>query len=535
MFPRLVAALAAVVIVLLACAAPAWSHVDLIDTDPDEGAVLPVAPEELTLTFTEEVELVPGGVRLFDAAGTSLESTSSTSGTRVEVDVPTALTEGSYVLVWRVVSVDGHPRTGILTFAVGSASARVEAPDLVASERPWLTTVGSVVDALVYVGLLVALGLALFLVVVVPEGLRRPVWRRLRLGVTAAAVVGGVAALARIIVVTLDQNGLRPGDLGAWSAWRSAPVDAVLGSALLLLGLGLLQDALTPDHGEWRRRGVLAAGALAALAAPTLTGHTRSLDPAVLVAVVDMWHLLAGAVWLGGLLGLALAWRVVDRASWLAALTRFSALAAAVLIVLVPSGTLVGWRVVETWSALTDTGYGRVLLAKVAVVGVVVALAGWNRWILLPRAAATHLRRTVAVEAGLLLAVVGLTGALVNQSPRPALPDPRPVASVSATANLTTDLEVAVRVSPARVGVNDVRLVLQDRSGNAVEVSTTPRLVLTGPGGRSVRLADLAPADDGSFEGAVELPAAGRWRVEVRQRLDEFSEPSGTVVIDVAD
>lgn len=104
---------------------------------------------------------------------------------------------------------------------------------------------------------------------------------------------------------------------------------------------------------------------------------------------------------------------------------------------------------------------------------------------------------------------------------------------MTATASLTAELEVTVRVSPARVGGNDVRVVLRDGSGNAVEVSTSPRLVLTSPEGHALTVADLALADDGSFEGEVELAAAGEWRVEVSQLLDEFSEPSEVVFVDV--
>ena len=58
-------------------------------------------------------------------------------------------------------------------------------------------------------------------------------------------------------------------------------------------------------------------------------------------------------------------------------------------------------------------------------------LAGWNRWRVLPRVrsavgfgdrarAAATVTRTVTVEAVLLVALLGVTGFLVNKSPRPA-------------------------------------------------------------------------------------------------------------------
>src|SRR5690606_37390545 len=97
-----------------------------------------------------------------------------------------------------------------------------------------------------------------------------------------------------------------PGALTKGSTWASLdPLEyavtatVVLGVALavVLLGRGLLDRP--------RRVVALAACAVAACA-PALTGHTRAATPEALAVGADMLHLVAGGIWLGGLVALVL-------------------------------------------------------------------------------------------------------------------------------------------------------------------------------------------------------------------------------------
>ncbi|MCI3274578.1 copper resistance CopC/CopD family protein [Streptomyces cylindrosporus] len=96
------------------------------------------------------------------------------------------------------------------------------------------------------------------------------------------------------------------------------------------------------------------------------------------VAVVSsVLHLLAMAVWLGGLAALLILLRGTDVSA--AVVARFSRLAFASVTVLVVTGVYQSWRGLGSWSALTGTTYGRLLLAKVAAVVLLLALAGMSR------------------------------------------------------------------------------------------------------------------------------------------------------------
>ena len=54
------------------------------------------------------------------------------------------------------------------------------------------------------------------------------------------------------------------------------------------------------------------------------------------------------------------------------------------VIALMVAGTVLGMTLVGSVSALFETTYGQLLLVKLAVFGLLLVMAGYNRWFLLP-------------------------------------------------------------------------------------------------------------------------------------------------------
>ena len=237
-----------------------------------------------------------------------------------------------------------------------------------------------------------------------------------------------------------------------------------------------------------RQRAALGLGTCLAVVAPALTGHSRAFEPQAPVIALDIAHVLAGSVWLGGLVGLAITLpTIAGRGTHAAqALARFSTLAAGVLAALVGTGGLLAWRIVASWENLFGTRYGWLLLTKIALVGVAAAIAAWNRYVLVPRAradgghqerrtAAVHVGRVVTIEAAVIVVVLALTGFLVNQSPRAeavVIPDGRTGVQ---TTQLGNDFKVLATLTPARVGQNTVLVQLQDLAGSPSNPPGFPR------------------------------------------------------------
>ncbi|MEU4544783.1 copper resistance CopC family protein [Nonomuraea dietziae] len=127
-----------VTVLLLACAAlglavtPAQAHNVLTGSDPKEGARLQSAPEQVTLEFDQAVRQGFAQVTVTGPDGGRWEAAkASVSGVKVVTKLRPLGPAGDYVIGYRILSADGHPVSGKVTFALtvaGSGTASSEAP-----------------------------------------------------------------------------------------------------------------------------------------------------------------------------------------------------------------------------------------------------------------------------------------------------------------------------------------------------------------------------------------------------------------------
>ncbi|CAM5639146.1 hypothetical protein SCALM49S_04759 [Streptomyces californicus] len=179
-------------------------------------------------------------------------------------------------------------------------------------------------------------------------------------------------------------------DLAGLQAVLETKPGAALVSRLLLLGAAALFIAVL--FGTYARRedelerkdltfglavggGVVATGIAATWA---MSEHASTGIQANIAVPVDILHLLAVAAWLGGLVSLLVAlYRTPEIGS--GAVRRFSAVAFGSVVVLAATGIYQSWRQVGSWSAPTGTRYGQLLIVKVALIGVMLAVAWFSR------------------------------------------------------------------------------------------------------------------------------------------------------------
>lgn len=156
----------------------------------------------------------------------------------------------------------------------------------------------------------------------------------------------------------------------------------------------------------------IAGVATAGVAARAVTGH---VSENVVGATAVVVHSLAAALWCGTL-G-ALTFTVSSRGQWARVLPRFSQLALVCVAVLLAGGVVAAFARLGTAADLIGTGYGRILLAKIAVTAALLILAWTNRtgWLRNARAhrvsADASLSRSLA-ELGLMASALTLAAAL---------------------------------------------------------------------------------------------------------------------------
>lgn len=547
---RVLGVLAFALLAALIPAGAASAHAELIATDPADGAVVESAPEALTMQFTEDVSVRPDGIRVLDATGERVDAgAAAADGPDVSVPLEGTIEEGTYVVAWRAVSADGHPIRGSYTFSVGRETA---IGDGVASgafgsgnDRVY-EVLDAIARAIAYLGVLGTAGYVL-----IGSALRRredpsPVGRP----TTIAACVALVAILVQVPLQGALATGRGLTAVTEASVLALAVADG-MGWAVLVTALGLLAVIITsglPWEGAAKRVGLVGA-ALAPLCF-VLTGHTRTMSPAAVGYLADLAHVAAAAVWFGGLVALIVAVRRRRRddepLEAAEAIARFSGWAAVTAAVLIAAGFALSWIQVGSLEALTTTLYGRLLLAKLALVVVVLAAAGWNRFRLVPRVAAAAIEeppvddasswrlllRLVRLEVLLLVFVLVVTAVLSNVTPARESVDKGPVTVTAPFGEGSVD----VTIDPAKAGRNDIHIYLFDADDRpdddfeGADVSLELPSQGLGPFER-----ETVDAGNGHYQlVATDLPLAGTWSMTISVKVDRFTEQKATVTFPVS-
>ncbi|MEW1582922.1 copper resistance protein CopC [Streptomyces microflavus] len=393
----LVAALVSLLFgLMLAGAGPASAHAALTGSDPQDGAVVATAPKEVTLTFSEAIAVGDGSIRVLDPSskradtGAEPKDLSEGSTVRYGVELHPGLPDGTYTVAWQAVSADSHPISGAFTFSIGAPSeTTVALPSEEVGGGP-VGVVYGIARYAAYTGFILLVGGAAFVLGCWPRGASARPMQRL-------VVRGWVTLTAATLVMLLLRNPYTGSgkfadafDLDGLQAVLDTKPGAALVSRLLLLGAAALFIAVL--FGTYARRedavekkdltfglavggGVVAAGIAATWA---MSEHASTGLQAGIAMPVDVLHLLAVAAWLGGLVSLLVAlYRTPDIGS--RAVRRFSRVAFGSVLVLAATGIYQSWRQVGSWSALTGTRYGQLLIIKVALIAVLLAVAWFSR------------------------------------------------------------------------------------------------------------------------------------------------------------
>ncbi|TVZ93948.1 copper resistance CopC/CopD family protein [Streptomyces sp. BK340] len=573
---------AGLLLLLLGTTAPASAHAALRGTDPADGSVLKSAPREVTLAFTESVGLLTDSLRVYDPENhrvrTSEADHAAGRSDTVRVSLPAGLGTGTYTVAWRVVSADSHPVSGALTFSVGKRTATATSVLADRAENPATTSLYNIARYIAYLAVALLLGPAAFVAYCRPP---RPA--HLRTPVAAAWGALFASTMVLFLLRTPYEEGTAPTTAFALSSLtRTAstrPGELLLTRLALLLLAGACALALR----RWRRRiprraALATAAALSVALALTWAASEHAsaglqVPPAITSATL---HLLAMAAWLGGLTALALTLRRASpepAAPLVQAVTRFSRLAFASVTVLVATGVYQSWRGLGSWQALTDTTYGRLLLAKLAAVALLLAAASRSRrWTtrLAARPAAREqarvpqpaggpplppgpdpapapapapaphphsLRRWVLTEMAVGTLVLVLTTLLTNTLPGRAAaeaaesaPAPDGIRAASVTT-VPFDVgtpgghgKVQITLDPGRVGTNSVQAVVYGPDGGLSAVPEL-RITFTLPAQRIGPL-DTKVTDRGGYwaADAFNLPIPGTWTMKVTVRVSEVDQ-----------
>lgn len=470
----------------------AAAHSVLERSDPPADATLDAQARSVRLSFTEPIDPAFSMVTVLVPQGTQISQGIMVSEDRRRITVPLAAHgRGAYTVKWRVLSaLDSHITSGVFVFAVGQppplglGNARVEARGVRLITIRWfsflagLVLVGSTLFPLAALrpglpamdahdvavmraalsqrlrSLQIASGLVLLIGVAIELGLTAstlfdvPFAMILARGLMWPLLVGTRigwsvlirASLAALLLLPATRRGQIIQSIGLMMSIGVAGLAVLFKSPAALanpshighLTLIVVVSSMYGLVNAIRRQPVvnwmplLAAGGI--LAGMTLTAHASGRGG--LAVVADWMHLVAAAIWVGGLASLFVALGTAkspDRTRLVQVVVpQFSTAAALSFGVLLVTGGYSAWLHVPGLRALVVTGYGQVLVIKLVFVLLLVVLGAFNHYVMRPRLqtlpgpttlAERRFRAAVGAEVVLAAALLVATAVLTHVPP----------------------------------------------------------------------------------------------------------------------
>jgi copper transport protein len=441
-----------------------FAHAKLLSSVPKAGESLALSPKALTLTFTTPIQREMSSLELVGSNGSSI----SLSQREVSADGKTLLAEvpelgpASYTVIWRVLSADDHLINGEFSFQIDAETGPQQTVEGTRSETDHsamdhgamdhgdepvnrVSWPQSIVRWIIYIALMV-LGGGLVFRIFILAGVRAPeggdAYRSMN-----GMLLGAGAVLAVFLVLSLLQqtnvifSSILPRNIYlvlsetnfgfAWTVQFGASV-----ATLFITAFHWAKGRSHTTPWIW----IALALWLAIPLGSSLSGHAKAASHEFSFAIVSDWlHMVAAAVWTGGVASIAILLPEMNR---LRATTnvvhRFHRLAIAATAALVATGAYNSWIHVDGLSALLITSYGQVLLVKIMITVSMLALGAVNAFVLAPRLNDENnerlFLRSVRVEAALAVIVLLLAAILVYLPPaREHLPIPADGSLGSAT------------------------------------------------------------------------------------------------------
>jgi copper transport protein len=607
------------------------AHAILLRSDPAKDSLLPVPPDQIRMWFSEDLNPLFSTAYVINAANgaknvqndikTHVDKgdarVSTTDAKEMDVSLKPNLPSAVYVVLYRTQSAeDGHILYGSFVFTIAAADGSIPSFDGSLPQQGAFggsggssgqldgpTLFSLIMITLVDLGAIFWVGAQFWRVFVISElqsedqskqaifqQMERRFDRRFSGLVLLLILLANIGVLiGQALMLTNGQWGqaFAPSLLISLVAHGQFATFWVMRQVVVLLALLLMGSTLVIKLPERWVTASMSWGnfilGLALLVALTLSGHAAATnsDVRVYAVLADFLHLVAAALWVGGMIYIAVVYLPVlkskswqqQAASLLTTLPGYSPLAITGVILMALSGPFNAATRLLSWDQLFSTAYGRTLLIKILLVGVMLITSAIHVLLLRPRLAkvlrtyqkaseeaaesseeekpadltpiagtqmkeleeriAQQTRRLSTIlrwEPAIGVAVLLCTGLLavfsgtllpVETSQPASQPQRAPSKPLNTTVGTTDQqFQVTIKINPNHFGTNVFLATVLDSKGNAVPtsqigVSLYTTMLDMDMGTNAI---NLQPDGKGHFSGSGDLDMPGNWqlRIEIR-------------------
>ncbi|MCJ8012016.1 copper resistance CopC/CopD family protein [Paenibacillus sp. KQZ6P-2] len=530
----------------------ASAHAYIVKSMPGENEMLAQAPAKVVIDFNEPLQKAFHSIIVTDSSGKKVNLSESRipegESSALEADLQPDLPQGVYAVQWKAVSADGHPVEGTFSFQIGEGGGSTgNAAHSVVTAPDWPGTDQVIIRWLIYTSLAFLAGIYFFQLYLLPVGAgSRLEWS----GRSTRLIWINIAVLAASFLLSLPlQTGIDAGVgwRGVWSdpslllkMLRITSFGEVWLVQLLLLVVVIALAAAAPrikDQDQaYITRTVTFLLLMSMLLAKSFTGHPAASESKALAITMDFLHLGAASLWLGCLLAFAVllpkeASLPADtenrKKGYFAVIRRFSLWGTGFVVLILISGIYASLQYVPTWYSLFHTSYGKVLLAKCALLLIMLLCAAWN--MLRGRREQRSLGAGVWLELTAGVLALMLAAALTNMPTAMSSPGPVHMQQKLENQNLVT-----LDITPNTTGVNEFEVKVQDSKGQPVKGIQQIKLTLTCLDMDMGKYEIVMPGGKAEGYKAEDLISmAGKWNVHVHVLTDKLETWDTDMVIHV--
>ena len=535
----------------------AEGHPFTLETDPLQASNAPTGITQISITYSESVEIDFSAIKVFDNNGEQIDNrdTSYFTGENSLVVTTLPLEDGVYTVTSKVLSkIDGHLVDYAFVFAVGEVKIDPSLLDQQGTSEN-LFYPEAIARFPGFVGETIVLGSVIASLLI---------WRTIRRDLIAdklsqlqekfhnrfSTVIGiGLIAVFASNILMLAMQTLR---------LETSAIEAIQTSfgTTWIIRMGITIGLLVIWFWIERKKQIsiknqfpLLILALALIGTSTMIGHGAASEQ-IPAMILDYIHNLLASLWIGGIIFFAFillpTLLILDNKTKeliaLSVLPRFSIMIIISLGILIITGPTLLWFLESNVGLLAGSTYGSLILAKIAIASIMIVLGGYKQFGIQKKAEKNlksgtisvykKLKRSLKVEAALGIALLGVVALLTNGS----LPAGE-VQQVQAqeitfgfqTVEFSENAKFDVNIEPFSSGQNTISVSVSDFDDNSLSDLEEIKIKISNPQ-RNIApiIIPIIPIEKESatqYVGDLTFGFSGKWQVEIEaQRTQNVNE-----------
>ena len=537
----------------------AEGHPFTVETNPPQGSNAPVGITQISVQFSEAIEIEFSALKVFDSNGDQIDNKDTAYYQEENSLVVTTppLQDGSYTVTSKVLSkIDGHLIDDAFVFGVGEVKID---PSFLKQQK--------ISETLLYpeagarfpglVGQTIVLGCVISSLLIwktnkkdlISEKLTQ-LQEKFHSKFTSVTGIGLIAVFVSNILMLIVQT-LRL-ETSAFEVVQTSFGTTWLIRMGITIGLLIVWFWMErkPSLSRKNRYPFLVLS-LALIATSTMLGHGAASEqiPAI---ILDYIHNLIAGVWIGGIIffGFILlpSLSILDdkKRELLALLTipRFSIMIIISLGILIITGPTLLWFLESNVGLLLESTYGKLIIAKIAIASIMIAIGGYNQFGIQKKAEKNlksglitvhkKLKRSLKIESALGILLLGIVALLANGSlPAGEIQQAQGKEIIFGyhTVEFSEKAKFDITINPFSSGKNTISIIVSDFDGNSLSDIDNLKIKVSNPQ-RNISPIEIPMTiiqDEKTslvrYEGDITFGFSGNWQIEMEaQRTQNVNE-----------